>query len=1099
MAIEDSKTGKRTVAEAIADGAFLSAEQAAAAAFQLLEFLGTLHSEGRIHRKIIPETVHFTNEMRFSLEPVEAEVSLGGIGPEVIPCPPPLQNGRPLLLPADIQSIEHLLTQSGILLDPRQIDFYQLGALLCYMVCGHDISDYLRSCRAKADVPKLLQPIINTALGLNHNDSFSSGTAFSDALESFINRGPNKKTDFSQLPESIFAESQLRSIPVTTPSNDSKPTEEGQLPFEMLGHYKIIECIGHGGMGDVYKAYEEPLGRFVAIKVLPAELSRQKDFVKRFQVEAAAIAQLDHPNVVRIYYCGSVNGHYFFVMQYVEGESLAEILSRRGKLSVNESLPIIKQCLAGLGAVHQRGLIHRDIKPGNILIDRQSRKALLTDFGIVKSDMSEAHLTVTGSIVGTVDCIAPEQARGSKIDCRADLYAVGILMYQMLSGKLPFTATSATSMMFQHAYEPPPPLSQVAATVPAELAEIVMKLLAKNPDDRYQSADDVLNALEQIDSTRQSVPQQTRVIEAPDWDMPPQVTNTFLRPPRETLLRRLKNTLFFFFRDRAPQLLESLQTTSQQADGAIAHYQRQREYLADLLKQARATASDLAEQQKSAHLAAQEAVSRSEKTDTLTARQKALKEKQDNEQTVAELAQLAAEQDEQTEQIEMQLAQLDAKLVQLRSQRDALNARMNVADARLGVDKRQTKWAHRKKLTYAALLILLVVLSAVLIHWVFHNITESPVGTWQAIDFIQHIEDFQSNHKSFQGSLFLQKLVFEDNGILWWTNNNGGPYKHQWKSRQIDPDHERPASFVIRNIDGIPYLFMEWISGDVTLRGQKPQYYVLKKVTDPEPKSTYYAYIVSFRPVQPFTPQTARELLDAFNQNHPSGVRTHHYRTKINDDQLVGYICVDNKNDAQAIEEMLKQNNALEFIYAKAVTQQAFDEYCQLKQVSLSSSSSSPSIYNQISERSVIVIDDVPVEGIVINHPDCTAAFVQSLLGPPVRIDSDGKMLRYTNYGFDLWFSGNRHLSEVHLNQGFAGKLDTGISMGSTMQDVFDTYGTPIETIQTNQLSGQNQERILRQKEDISRIFYGQHGLIFWFRGDSITQIVSFRGKFSQD
>jgi hypothetical protein len=131
----------------------------------------------------------------------------------------------------------------------------------------------------------------------------------------------------------------------------------------------------------------------------------------------------------------------------------------------------------------------------------------------------------------------------------------------------------------------------------------------------------------------------------------------------------------------------------------------------------------------------------------------------------------------------------------------------------------------------------------------------------------------------------------------------------------------------------------------------------------------------------------------------------------------------------------------------------------------------------------------------VIGQPDCTADFVKSLLGPPVRVDSDGKMLRYSDDGFDLWFSGNKHLSEIHLNRGFKGKLDTGITMASSRKDVFSAYGKPLDKIQASDLHRKNDDRVLYQKGDISRIYYGQPGLIFWFRGDSITQIVPFKGR----
>src|SRR5262249_41918538 len=186
-------------------------------------------------------------------------------------------------------------------------------------------------------------------------------------------------------------------------------------------------------------------------------------------------------------------GHHFFVMQFVEGESLADLLHRRGKLSVEETLAIVEQALAGLGAAHEQGMVHRDIKPGNILLDTRHRRALLADFGLVKSlESSATGHTATGVVMGTVDYIAPEQGRGQVVDARSDLYSMGVLLYQMLSGRLPFEADNPTALIFQHVYEPPPPLSKTAPHVPPALASIIEKLLAKSPADRHQSAEDVL-------------------------------------------------------------------------------------------------------------------------------------------------------------------------------------------------------------------------------------------------------------------------------------------------------------------------------------------------------------------------------------------------------------------------------------------------------------------------------------------------------------------------------------------------------------------------------------------------------------------------------
>jgi len=162
------------------------------------------------------------------------------------------------------------------------------------------------------------------------------------------------------------------------------------LPFARLGHYEIVRKIGHGGMGDVYLGYEQALDRKVAIKVLPADLARSDDFVRRFRTEATAVAKLNHPNIVPIHFIGEDEGHHFYVMQFVEGESLAERLAHHERLDVVETLKIVEQALAGLAAAHDRGMVHRDIKPGNILLDSRSGRALLADFGLVKSPKSSA-------------------------------------------------------------------------------------------------------------------------------------------------------------------------------------------------------------------------------------------------------------------------------------------------------------------------------------------------------------------------------------------------------------------------------------------------------------------------------------------------------------------------------------------------------------------------------------------------------------------------------------------------------------------------------------------------------------------------------------
>jgi serine/threonine protein kinase/WD40 repeat protein len=273
----------------------------------------------------------------------------------------------------------------------------------------------------------------------------------------------------------------------------TRPGDDSGLPFEKLGHYEIVSRLGQGGMGDVYLGYERSLDRRVAIKVLPSQFARDPDLVRRFRAEATAAARLVHPNIIQIYYIGEDSGHHFFAMQFVDGMSLARLLSQHPRLTIDESLAIIDEVLSGLVAAHRQGFVHRDIKPGNILIDREHRRALLADFGLVKSlEDSAAARTSMGTVLGTADYIAPEQGLGKTVDCRSDLYSTGVVLYQLLCGRLPFIASESTAVIYQHVHEPPPLLGEVAPEVPAALATIVDKLLAKLPEDRYQTAADAL-------------------------------------------------------------------------------------------------------------------------------------------------------------------------------------------------------------------------------------------------------------------------------------------------------------------------------------------------------------------------------------------------------------------------------------------------------------------------------------------------------------------------------------------------------------------------------------------------------------------------------
>jgi phage shock protein A len=444
-------------------------------------------------------------------------------------------------------------------------------------------------------------------------------------------------------------------------------------------------------MGDVYRGYERTLNRPVAIKVLPADLAESAEFVRRFRTEAAAVARINHPNIVPIHFIGEDQGHHFYVMQLVEGESLASLLDRRGKLAVDETLAIVEHALAGLAAAHEQGMVHRDIKPGNILLDTRNRRALLADFGLVKSlEASVTGHTATGVIMGTVDYISPEQARGQAVDGRSDLYSVGVLLYQMLAGRLPFEADSPTALIFQHVYEQPPPLSQVAPEVPAALAAIIEKLLAKSPADRHQSADEVLADLRTF-RTGQPVPPrrcgratgQAAIVRLPAVDeeaLPLPAGLADLAPAK--WWQRTRGRVLSLFRRHAPEILQRLQNTQQQVDGAVAEYDRRERHLRQLTRDAESVLTELktlAGEHRAAALAARE---RARSAEDAPAAAQANEEQAASERAAAELDRQISDQQDQLDSIRLRLARVHTQAQELRNRRDILNARLKAAFAR---------------------------------------------------------------------------------------------------------------------------------------------------------------------------------------------------------------------------------------------------------------------------------------------------------------------------------------------------------------------------------------------------------------------------------
>jgi predicted Ser/Thr protein kinase len=284
--------------------------------------------------------------------------------------------------------------------------------------------------------------------------------------------------------------------PVVSSAAEAKDPLRAALEDSLGFQYRVERLLGRGGMGAVYLARELALDRDVAIKVLPPDRVEAADAVERFRREARTAARLSHPNIVPLYTFGEVKGLVYFVMGYVRGESLAAHLGRRGRLAVEEARRILVEVAEALAYAHAQGVVHRDIKPDNILIEAVSGRALLTDFGVAKARSLEGTLTATGLVVGTPRYMSPEQAAGRPdIDGRSDLYSLGVVGYAMLSGRLPFEGDTPGDVLVQHMTKEPPPLHTATPGVPYAVTAPVMRCLAKDPSKRFQDAKALQEAL----------------------------------------------------------------------------------------------------------------------------------------------------------------------------------------------------------------------------------------------------------------------------------------------------------------------------------------------------------------------------------------------------------------------------------------------------------------------------------------------------------------------------------------------------------------------------------------------------------------------------
>ena len=261
-----------------------------------------------------------------------------------------------------------------------------------------------------------------------------------------------------------------------------------------IGVYQVVEQVGRGGMATVFKAYQPSMDRYVAIKILPSHFTQDESFVGRFTQEARTLARLEHPHILPVHDYGEQEGTTYLVMRYVEAGTLKDLVTRDGPMELKEAARVLGQVGGALDYAHSQDVIHRDIKPSNVLVDERGN-TFLTDFGIAKLVAETAQFTASGAVIGTPAYMSPEQGMGQPVDYRCDIYSLGVVLYELITGRVPYEAETPLAVLLKHVNDPLPLPRQIRPDLPEAVERVILKAMAKAPDDRFQSAQQMVDAL----------------------------------------------------------------------------------------------------------------------------------------------------------------------------------------------------------------------------------------------------------------------------------------------------------------------------------------------------------------------------------------------------------------------------------------------------------------------------------------------------------------------------------------------------------------------------------------------------------------------------